>query len=73
MSGAPKTPKDAFLDLEEKLELLLGHLGNRREGLSEMEAALSSSTVRTRSGAARARTYNVGLHLPCRLLELVLS
>jgi hypothetical protein len=35
----PKTPEDALLDPEERLELLLGHLGTRREGLSEREAA----------------------------------
>jgi Cation transporter/ATPase, N-terminus len=39
MSGDPKTPKDAVIDPEEKLGLLLGHLATRREGLSEREAA----------------------------------
>jgi hypothetical protein len=39
MGGDPKTPKDAQLDPEERLDLLLGHLGTRREGLSEREAA----------------------------------
>ena len=62
MAGDPKTPKDAVLDPEERLDLLLGYLGTRREELSEREAAASSSTVvRTRSGAARARTDNLGL------------
>ena len=39
MGSDPKTPKDAALDPEERLDLLLGHLGTHREGLSEREAA----------------------------------
>ena len=39
MGGDPKTPKNAVLDPEERLDLLLGHLGTGREGLSEREAA----------------------------------
>jgi hypothetical protein len=39
MDGAPKTPKDAVLDPGERLDLLLGHLGACRAGLSEKEAA----------------------------------
>lgn len=41
MGGDPKTPKDAVLDPEERLDLLLGRLGSRREGLPEKEAAAS--------------------------------
>jgi hypothetical protein len=35
MGGDPKAPKDAVLDPEERLDLLLGHLGTCPEGLSE--------------------------------------
>jgi hypothetical protein len=62
MGGDPKTPRDAVLDPEARLDLLVGHLGTRRERPSEREApAASSSTVRTRSAAARTRTYTLGL------------
>jgi len=39
MGGGPKTPEDAVLDPGERLDLLLGHLGACRAGLSEKEAA----------------------------------
>jgi hypothetical protein len=39
MDEDPKAPQDPVFDLEERLDLLLGHLGCRREGLSEREAA----------------------------------
>jgi hypothetical protein len=55
MREDPKTADGTVLDPEERLDLLLSHLGSRREGLSKREAAaVSSSTVRTRSCADRA-------------------
>ena len=39
MGEDPKTPQSVAVDPEESLDLLLGHLGTRRDGLSEREAA----------------------------------
>jgi hypothetical protein len=62
MGGDPKTPKDALLDPEESWISFLGTSGpvGRGSPRGRLPAA-SSSTVRTRSGAAKARTYNLGL------------
>jgi hypothetical protein len=62
MGGDPKTPKDALLDPEESWISFLGTSGPVGRGSPRgRPPAASSSTVRTRSGAARAHTYNLVL------------
>jgi hypothetical protein len=63
MDEGPKIPKDAVLDPEERLDLLLGHLGACRAGLSEKEPAATSRRVRARCIAVRAHFYDPALVL----------
>ena len=57
MGGGPKTPNGAVLDPGERLDLLLGHLGACRAGLSEKEAAPTSlgPSEETRTSGATER------------------
>ena len=60
MGDHPHLPQDVTVDPEERLDLLLGHLGTRRDGLSEREAARrleqhGPNEIRRREGKSRLR------------------
>ena len=60
MGEDAKTPQGTGVDPEERLDLLLGHLGTRREGLSDREAARrleqhGPNEIRRREGKSRLR------------------
>src|SRR3954452_24689918 len=62
MGEDSKATQSAVLDPEERLDLLLGHLGSRREGLSEREAARrleqhGPNEIQRRQGASRLREF----------------
>jgi hypothetical protein len=56
MGGDPKTAKDALLDPEGRLDLLLGRLGTRR-GLSKKDAARRLEQQGTNEIRRRQGTY----------------
>jgi magnesium-transporting ATPase (P-type) len=73
MEVDPKTPQATVLDPEERLDLLLGHLGTRRDGLSEREAARrleqhGPNEIRRRQGASRLRELGRQFTHPLALL-----
>ena len=73
MGEDPKTPKDAVLDPDERLDLLLRHLGTRREGLSEREATRrleqhGPNEIRRHKGTSHLREFARQFTHPLALL-----
>ena len=73
MGEDPKTPQSVAVDPEESLDLLLGHLGTRRDGLSEREAARrleqhGPNEIRRREGTNRLREFARQFTHPLALL-----
>src|SRR5215218_521407 len=73
MGEDPKTPQSVAVDPEESLDLLLGHLGARRDGLSEREAARrleqhGPNEIRRREGTNRLREFARQFTHPLALL-----
>ena len=67
------TPQGKVLDPEERLDLLLRHLGTRREGLSQREAARrleqhGPNEIRRRKGTSRLREFARQFTHPLALL-----
>ena len=73
MREDPKTTDGTVLDPEERLDLLLSHLGSRREGLSEREAARrreqhGPNEIQRRQGSSRLREFARQFTHPLALL-----
>ena len=68
-----KTPQVTVVDPEERLDLLLGHLGTRRDGLSDREATrrfeqYGPNEIRRREGKSRLRELTRQFTHPLALL-----
>ncbi|HET7269736.1 MAG TPA: cation-transporting P-type ATPase, partial [Rubrobacter sp.] len=73
MGEDPKTTEGTVLDPEERLDLLLGHLGSRLEGLTEREAARrleqhGPNEIQRRQGSSRLREFARQFTHPLALL-----
>jgi magnesium-transporting ATPase (P-type) len=73
MGEDPKTTQGVAVDPEERLDLLLGHLGTKRDGLSEREAARrleqhGPNEIRRREGTNRLREFARQFTHPLALL-----